>query len=87
MQSICGEILFIFQDRLLVCFRMVGNDSVPAVSWREAPVCFIDLVHFCDMFSMYLLFSYKTCLQKVLPVVLPQPPGEQSPKDKFVICK
>lgn len=67
---------------------MVGNESVPAERWREARVFFIDFIHFCNMFSMYFLFGYKTCLQKVLlPVVLPQPPGEQSPKEKFGIYK
>lgn len=84
MQSICGEIFFLF-FKIDGWFTLEwwGNKCVPAECSREALICFIDSGHFCEMFSMYFLFSYKTCLQKVLALVLLQSPGEQSRKESL----
>lgn len=44
---------------------------------REVFICFIDLVHFCEMFSMYFSFGYKIYPQMVVAATLPHYPGEQ----------
>lgn len=44
---------------MLIYCRMVENKAIPAECWREAFICFIDLVHFCEMFSKYFSFGYR----------------------------
>lgn len=57
------------------------NKAVPAESWREAFICFIDLVHYCEMFSMCFSFGYKMYSQTVLAAELLQCPGESLLKE------
>lgn len=81
MQSICGEIFFLFFK--LDCWFTVEwweNKAVPAECWGEAFICFIDLVHFCEMFSMYFSFGYKMYPQMIVAAIKLHYPGESSKK-------
>ena len=84
MQSICGEIFFLFFK--LDCWFTVEwweNKAVPAECWGEAFICFIDLVHFCEMFSMYFSFGYKMYPQMIVAAIKLHYPGEQLQKESL----
>lgn len=88
MQSICGEIFFLFFN--IDCWFTLEwweNKAVPAECWREAFICFIDLVHFCEMFSMYFSIWLQNVSTNGPGSCTASVSWRIAPKEELRICK